>query len=181
MPTRPDLLNIDGLGETEAYFAVRRAFRPACRSGIVDALGRVVEFTFDLPSADRDSCRHICYTPPIDNENPYAPRLTWRPDRAVRSLWVVQALTNPWELRPNPHEGRYARYTYLLHYSAEDGIGPEERYLAVATETHQPGRLAFVTAFPVTPEELWYWKKVRRAGAILHPPSQTKTRSASIK
>ena len=161
---RPPLLD---LGGEESFAAYQAEFDRVYRNAeVVDVLGQRVLFR-------QSACWHVCFKPHDDSGYSTAARSIWSPERALRLLWILPALTDPGtEVRPNVSVAM--RLSYLLIVSSvPDQYLPQEYYVAI-TEPGAAGTATFVTAFPIDRD---YWQRCRKAGRRLYP--EPKPRRAS--
>ena len=152
---RPPLLALDG---EEAFAAYQAEFeRLYCTQEVRDILGRRVVFP-------PEACAHVCFKDQRDDRYRKLSRV-WTPERAARIPWILAALLTPQEVRPSHQtEGHQA---FLLLVEGDPATGTAWERFGVYVEPTVPGRVLFVTAFPM---DRWYWDDARLKGPRLYPP-----------
>jgi len=127
------------------------------QSPVIDVLGRTVLFP-------PYSYAHVCLKPRPHEGGFVSVQASWQQVRADRIGWILAALCDPDEIRPN-HQFR-GKQSYMLQVEPQVN-GPaslESFYVSVEPEP-KSNRVVFLTAYPIT---VSYWRDARRGGKAIY-------------
>ena len=118
----------------------------------------------------RDRCEHVCLKSSDEVWNK-GPREQWSQGRAERIRWILPALCDPYEVRPDrqlkPGDKTKTRI-YLIRMDADLESGAPQEYYCVYTSVEGKNLVRFQTAYPITREK---WNNLRKIGPRYHPKS----------
>ena len=129
---------------------------------VVDPLGRHLY----LPP---NACEHICLKPRTSDPGFVSIIASWQQPRAERMGWIVEAIRDPDEIRPNHQYPKSGKEAYLLNVMPT-GPAPllaEFFYVTVQVERvlTDKFRVILLSAFPISSG---YWRDARRGGKPLY-------------
>lgn len=161
MPAK--LLALHELGDHANYDRYRDAFAAIYGTDIIrDPLGRQLY----LPP---NSCEHVCLKPRSWEPGFISIAESWQQARAERIGWILEAIRDPDEIRPNHHFPQSGKQAYLLNVipDVQTPMPAEHFYVTVRQERTADGgsQITFLSAFCVDHQ---YWREARKGGKALY-------------
>lgn len=151
------------LGDHTQYHIYQQKFAETyadCK--VIDPLGRRLY----LPP---NSCEHFCLKPRTWEPDFVSVVASWQQIRAERITWLLEAIRDPDEIRPNHQYPNSGKQAYLLDVIADTPppVAAEHFYVTVQPEEAADGvaQIVFLSAYCVDHK---YWREARKGGKALY-------------
>ncbi len=161
MPAK--LLPLIQLGDHTCYGLYQAKFVDIYEGkSIVDPLGRKL---FLPPNA----CEHVCLKPRSWEPDFVSIELSWQQDGAERLGWIIDAIQDPDEIRPNHQYPKSGKEAYLLNVlpATTTRMRAEFFYVSVQPEkaASEVVQVVLLSAYSIPHK---YWRDARRGGKPLY-------------